>query len=250
MLQEYSKLHKAYNPDIVIVNIENITSGKWPIEEHARFIASFWVDVMTGGDHIFDNYENISQYLNAKDSKLIRPSNFYNAKSLPGSGYKIIQKNDKKIVIIQLLWEVFMNHKVENPFLHIDSLLLQEDIASCDIKIVEFHRETTAELYGLARYLDGRVHVVYGTHTHIQTNDAHILEKGTWILTDVGMNGPFEGVIGADFESVKHRFLSGIQRGKIAQKETGKYIINALLCEIDDITGKTATLQTLSYTWQ
>jgi calcineurin-like phosphoesterase len=163
---------------------------------------------------------DIQKYFEREDCNLIRPANFIQSEhyNLPGKGYKIIEKSGKKLLVIQLLGEVFMNHKVDNPFVKIESILSEVSPESYNAVILEFHRETTAELYGMANFLDGRVAAVYGTHTHIQTNDAHILSGGTGLLTDVGMNGPFDSVIGADFYSVKKRFLTGIQRGKIEQK--------------------------------
>jgi calcineurin-like phosphoesterase len=101
----------------------------------------------------------------------------------------------------------------------------------------------------MANYIDGRVSLVYGTHTHIQTNDAHILAWGTWIITDIWMNGPFESVIWATFESVEKRFLSWISRGKILQQLQWKYIINALIVEIDDASWKCNHIENISFTW-
>lgn len=250
--KEYAAMCKKYAPDFTIANIENITSGRWPVSEHAEFINDLWVDLMTGGDHIFDNVPNINTYLEKDDSNLIRPANFYMTQEYPlaGNGYKIIEKNGKRLLLIQLLWEVFMNHKVENPFSYIESLLQTIPEESYDACIVEFHRETTAELYGMARLLEGKSALVYGTHTHIQTNDAHILPWGTWVQADVGMNGPFYSVIGAEFDSVKKRFLSGISRGKIEQALKGPYVINALIVDIDPSSGLCTHIENISFTWE
>jgi len=142
-----------------------------------------------------------------------------------------------------------MNHKVHNPFHFVTELIDSIPKTDYDTCIVEFHRETTAELYGMANFLDGRVALVYGTHTHVQTNDAHILPQGTGIITDVWMNGPFESVIGADFSSVEKRFLTGISRWKIMQQLKGKYIINALIVELDDSSWKCKHIKNISFTW-
>ncbi len=247
--KEFEKIKKKYLPDFTVVNIENITSGRWPVIEHAELINSLWVDVMTWGDHIYDNTPNILPYLKKEDSNLIRPLNFYDSwdYTLEGKWYIIVEKDGKRLLVIQALWEVFMSHNVENPFLKVSQTLKDISEDEYDAVILDFHRETTAELYGMANFLDGKVSLVYGTHTHIQTNDAHILPWGTSMITDVGMNGPFDSVIGADYESVEKRFLTGIQRGKIEQQIQGRYIINALFVEIDEKTKLSTHIENISY---
>lgn len=252
-IKEFEKIKGKYKPDASIVNIENITSGRWPATIHAQMIHNMWVDLMTWWDHSFDNMPDIATYFAKQDCKLIRPANFVVSDQypLPWDGFRILKTRSwKKLLVIQLLWEVFMNHKVENPFHKVTEILdsiLQDDYDAC---VVEFHRETTAELYGMANFLDSRVSLVYGTHTHIQTNDAHILNWGTWIITDIWMNGPFESVIWATFESVEKRFLSWISRGKIIQQLKWKYIINALFVDIDDSTWRCLEIENISFTWK
>lgn len=250
-VKEFSKLKEKHTPDFTVVNIENITSWRGPANVHAELINSLWVDLMTWGDHIFDNMPDIQKYFDRDNCNLIRPANFIVSDhyELPGVWYKIVKNDWKRLLVIQLLWEVFMSHKVDNPFVKIEEILLNIPKDSYDAVMVEFHRETTAELYGMAHFLDGEVSVVYGTHTHIQTNDAHILSGGTGIMADVGMNGPFESVIWAEFSSVKKRFLTWIQRGKIEQKTNWKYIINALLVEIDESTKLCKNIENISFTW-
>lgn len=249
-INEYKKNYEKFKPDFSIVNIENITSGRGPVSEHAELIESVWVDLMTSWDHTFDNSPNILTYLNKEDSKLIRPANFYDSDEyeLSWKWYLVIEKKGKKLLVINLLWESFMNHKVKNPFLTVEKILKEVPEKDYDAIIVEFHRETTAELYGMANFLDGRVAFVYGTHTHIQTNDAHILPNGTGMISDVWMNWPFHSVIWAEFSSVKKRFLSWISRWKIVQQLKGPYIINAVYFEIDDDSGLCTHVENISYT--
>ena len=236
--KELPNLRQKYKSNFVIVNIENATGGKWPVSEHARELSALGIDVMTGGDHIFDNAPNIYEYFQSPSCNLIRPANFYenNHISVQGKWYMIIQKWDLKLLVVQLLWEVFMNHKVYNPFLCVEKILHEIPKEQYDVCIVDFHRETTAELYGMAHFLDGKVQLVYGTHTHIQTNDAHILPKWTAVICDIGMNGPLNWVIGAAYASVEKRFLWGIQRWKIEQQLVWPACINAFFLEIDDET--------------
>ena len=246
-VQEYNKLVEEYSPDFTIANIENITSWKWPITQHAELIAGLWVDVMTWWDHVFDNMENIKQYFDNEDCQLIRPANFC-SENMPWTGSMIIEKNNKSLLVVQVLGQAFMSHNVDNPFLAIEKEIELHAWEKIDGIIVDFHRETTAELYGMAHFLNGRVALVYGTHTHIQTNDAHILSEWTWLIGDVGMNWPFNSVIGADYDSVKKRFLTGIQRWKIEQALGKEFIINAVLVDIED--WKTSFIENISYTWK
>lgn len=248
-MKEFENLKEKYKADFSVVNIENITSGRGPITEHSEMIASLGVDVMTSWDHIYDNAPNIFTYLESSDCKLIRPANMYDTSDIPlkGEWYKIVEKEGKRLLVLQLMWEVFMSHKVNNPFHVASQILSQIPEDSYDAAIVDFHRETTAELYGMANYLDGKVGCVYGTHTHIQTNDAHILEKGTWVITDVGMNGPRNSVIGADFASVEKRFITWIQRGKIEQQLTWPYIINGICIDIDEETKMCKNIENISF---
>lgn len=248
--KEFENMKQKYLPDFTIVNIENITSGRWPASVHAEFVENLWVDLMTGGDHVFDNMPDIKKYFDKSECKLIRPANFIDSPhhKVPWVWYKIISNNNKKLLVIQLLWEVFMNHKVENPFLKVEKILWEIPRNTYDYAVVEFHRETTAEIYGMANFLDGKVAAVYGTHTHIQTNDAHILKSGTAMISDVGMNGPFDSVIWADYASVEKRFLTGISRWKIEQQLKWKYIINAILLEIDESTQLAKSIENISFT--
>lgn len=245
---ELPRLQAKYNPDLVIANIENITSGKWPTKEHARFVSSLWVDMMTSGDHIFDQDESITEYLRESNSNLIRPANFYGDSELPGLWYMILEKSWVRVLLIQLLGEVFMNHKVQNPFLYIEDFLTRIDPKSYDLSIVDFHRETTAELYGMGYFLDTKVSLVYGTHTHVQTSDAHILPGWTGIIADVWMNGPHNSIIWASFESVKPRFLSGIAKGKILQQTHGPYHVSAVFAELDNNSWLCTHIESIFYT--
>lgn len=232
--KELPRLKTKFNPDFTVVNVENITSGRGPIEKHVKEIEKLWIDVMTGWDHIFDNQKNIEEYLEKVDSKLIRPANFIEQDHyyLPWKGYKIVEKDWKKILVIHLMGTVFMNYSMENPFLKAEKMLKELWVENFDAIVIDFHKETTSEWYGLAHFLDGQVSFVCGTHTHIQTNDELILPGGTWIISDVWMNGPLYSVIWADFNSVKKRFLTGINKGKIEQQLDENYVVNGICVEI------------------
>jgi len=248
--KEFDAIKSQYSPDLCIVNIENITSWRWPAFEHAEFIENHGVDLMTLWDHSFDNRPNIDAYFEKNNSKIIRPANFYesDAYPLPWKWYQILEKDGYRILVIQLLWEVFMSIKVDNPFEKITQILSEVPKESYDTYIVEFHRETTAELYGMARYLDSKAALIYGTHTHIQTNDAHIMPGWSWVITDIGMNGPYDGVIWAEYSSVEKRFFTWIPRGKIEQKLNGKYVMNAIVVDIDTDSWLCSHIENISFT--
>jgi metallophosphoesterase (TIGR00282 family) len=234
--KELPRLKEKHKPDFVVVNIENATSWRWAIEKHAREIWDLWVDVMTTWDHVFDNLSKIEDYLDEEDSKVIRWANFYENKNyrIPWKWYKILENNWKRLLFLHLIGEVFMNKKVLNPFEVADDILEKLKWEKFDWIMIDFHKEATAEWYWLAYYLDGRVSAIFGTHTHIQTNDELILPKWTWILSDVWMNWPLYSVIWADFKSVEKRFLTGLNKWKIEQCLDKNYVVNWAIFDIGD----------------
>jgi len=235
LAKELPILKKKYNTDLVIANIENATSWRWPIEKHAIELEKLWIDIMTSWDHIFDNEDKIKNYLNKDDSKLIRPLNFYETEeySIPWKWYKILEKNWKKILVINLISETFMRFDVFNPFIKIQEFLKELD-EKYDAIIIDFHKEVSSETYWLWYMLDWKVSLIYWTHTHMQTNDENILDNWTWIITDVWMVGPFPSVIWADFNSLKKRFLTWIWKWKIEQSLDNRYVVNWLFVEVED----------------
>jgi len=232
--KELSNLKEKYNPDFIIANIDNITSWRWPIEKHILEMEKLWIDFMTGWDHIFDNLKKIENYLSADSSKILFPANLFSSEfyNFANKWYKIIEKNGKKLLIIHLLWEVFMRDSVYNPFLKVDEILKEFLSEKIDWIIVDFHKEVTSEIKWMWFFLDGRVSFVYWTHTHVQTNDETILENWTWYISDLWMNWASKSVIWADFESVKKRFLTWINRWKINQSTDKNYLINWVFVEI------------------
>ncbi len=234
--KELPLLKEKYSPDFIVANVDNVTSWKGPIEKHILELESLWIDVMAWWDHIFDNIDRVEDYLDSESSKLIRPANFYESKKhkLPWKWYKIVEKKWKKLLVIHLLWQVFIHHKVINPFVKIEEILNETRWENVDAIVVDFHKEATSEWYGLWFYLDWKVGFVYGTHTHIQTNDELLLPKWTWLISDVWMNWSLYSVIWADYESVEKRFLTWIQRWRIKQSLDKNYVINSVIVDIND----------------
>lgn len=236
LTKELPLLKKKHNPDFVIANIENATSGRWPIEKHARELQSLWIDLMTTWDHIFDNILKIEDYLNDDESEIIRWANFYEHKDfkIPWKWYKIIENNGKKLLVIHLIGEVFMNKKVNNPFEIADDILEKFSNEELDWIIIDYHKETTAEWYWMWFHLDWKVSAIFWTHTHVQTNDELILKNGTWIISDVWMSWPLYSVIWADFKSVEKRFLTWLNKWKIEQCLDKNYVVSWAIFEIWD----------------
>lgn len=240
-LKELPLLKNKYSPDCIIVNVDNITSGKGAVIEHIKLLLDQGVHVFTGGDHIFDNFDSISSYISEKQSCLLRPHNIWGAE-IPGVGHRLFHIRNNTILVIHLMGQIFMNHKASNPFHSVDEILQKySSVSDIDAIIVDFHKEATSEIHAMWLYLDGRITFVGGTHTHVQTNDDIILPHGTGYISDLGMNGALYSVIWAEFWSVKKRFLTGIQKWKIEQSLNKQYVVSGIY--IDTKQGKCSFLE-------
>ena len=233
--KEIPILIEKHKPDFIIANVDNCTSWRWAIEKHVVELESLWIDLMAWWDHVFDNINKIDKYLNKEDSKLLRPANFreYWKYVFPGKWYKIIEKNSKRLLVIHLLWEVFMNNKVDNPFIKAKEIIEETKWENLDWIIIDFHKEVAPEWYWLAYFLEGSASFIFWTHTHIQTNDEIILQNWTWIISDVWMNWPLYSIIWAEYESVEKRFLTW-WRWWIKQSLDKNYVVNWVVVEIWD----------------
>ncbi|OQA52658.1 MAG: hypothetical protein BWY43_00392 [candidate division WS2 bacterium ADurb.Bin280] len=216
---------KELSIDLVIANADNISSGKGPIEKTYNELIDGGVDVLTCGDHIWDNKE--VEVLLDDQKKLIRPINY--PKINPGEGYKIIEVDGQKIMIASVLGRVFTTEGLDSPFATLDEAIEKE---KCDTIFVDFHAEATSEKNAFGHYFAGRVSAICGTHTHVQTADEKILEGGTAYISDVGMCGPSEGVIGVDKDQSIKRFLSAIPTS--FEPAEGRGQINAVIVEIGE----------------
>lgn len=243
--ENISRLKEKYNPDFTIANWENLTSGRGPIEKHILEMKAWWVDLLTSWNHIWDNESRLNWYMDREDSILIRPANYYESDffRVPGLGYKIIEKNWLKLLVINLMSWVFMKDDMYNPFLKVDEILKSINLDELNWIIVDFHRETTAEIYALTHFLDSRVSFVYGTHTHIQTNDDMIFPGWTSIIWDIWMTGPLYSIIWANYELIKNRYLTWMIRWKIEQELNWPALITGVYLEIDDKTKKTIHIE-------
>ncbi len=229
-------LYSEYNIDLVIGNGENVAGGLGVTPSTARELFDSGIDVITTGNHIWAHKEIIPDL--DSELALLRPLNY--PPTNPGRGYLL--KNN--VLIVNLVGRVFIGN-FDCPFRAMDQLLAEFEHKSIPI-IVDFHAEATSEKVAMGKYLDGRVSAVLGTHTHVGTIDAHILPGGTAYVTDIGMVGPIDSVIGVDPDSAINGFLTQIPRRLSAGK--GKANFDAILVEVDENTGKAVAIQRIRRT--
>lgn len=228
--KELPQIIEKQNIDFVIVNGENSAEGMGITEKNFRDILEEKVDVITMGNHTWGK-KDIFKFID--HPKLIRPANY--TKGVVGKGYNIYNCKNKKIAVINLIGRVDMNVLSENPFIKAKEII-EKIKEKTDIIVIDFHAEATAEKIALSYYLDGKATVIFGTHTHVQTADETILEKGTGYITDIGMTGPKHSVIGMDISASVKRFETTLpERYKIAQ---GECIFNGVVFSIDESTNK------------
>ena len=214
-------LRSEYGLDLVIVNAENAAGGLGLTQATAEEILESGVDVLTSGNHIWDQKEIIPHL--EGELPILRPLNY--PSGVPGRGYLV--RDD--VLVVNLVGRTFMG-SFDCPFRAMDRLLAELK-AKPPVIVIDFHAEATAEKVALGWYLDGRVSAVVGTHTHVGTVDARLLPKGTAYITDLGMTGPADSVIGDDIEAVLYRFLSQLPHRLSVGK--GNVILNAVLVELD-----------------
>ncbi|MBL7166499.1 MAG: TIGR00282 family metallophosphoesterase [Dehalococcoidales bacterium] len=224
------ELREEYNLDLVIVNAENVAGGIGVTPGTAEELLDAGADVLTSGNHVW-NHKEILPCLDG-DMPILRPLNY--PPGVPGRGYVIIGR----ALVVNLIGRTFMN-AYDCPFRAMDRLLGElEDRPSAII--VDFHAEATSEKMAMGRYLDGRVSAVLGTHTHVGTIDTQILPDGTAYVTDIGMVGPENSVIGDDIEAVLKRFLTLLPNRLSVGK--GRTVFNAVLVKTDDTTGRAVSI--------
>ena len=190
--EELPKIRKEQNVDFTIVNGENVAGGMGITHKLFNQILEAGADVVTLGNHTWSK-KDIFNFID--DKKILRPANYPG--NVPGKGFNIYNCKNKKIAVVSLLGRTNMGVLAENPFLEADRIL-DKIHKQVDIIVVDFHAEATAEKIAMKNYLDGRANIVFGTHTHVQTADEEITEKGTAYITDIGMTGPKDSVIGME----------------------------------------------------
>ena len=219
-----------YEIDFVIANGENATHGKGLNRNHYFELLDAGVDVITLGNHYMSK-SDILRYIDGVD-RLVRPLNLL--KEFPGEGSVVFEVNGVSVRVTNVMGSAFMGEDVNSPYYSVITLLSEEEPAT--IHIIDFHAEATGEKQAFAFALDGKVSAVLGTHTHVQTNDAHILPKGTAFISDVGMTGYADGVLGSTSETVVNKLIYG-QQSKFQTPDEGRGIFSAVVIDIDDISG-------------
>jgi metallophosphoesterase (TIGR00282 family) len=229
-------LREQHHVDACIANGENAAGGFGLTAQTAEEMFSSGVDFITGGNHIFDKRE-FAEYLENSD-RVIRPANY--PPTTPGRGAGTFVVNGVTIGVLNLMGRTFMP-PVDDPFRCADAYV--SDLrAQTPVVIVDVHAEATSEKVALGRYLDGRVSALVGTHTHVQTADEQILPGGTAYLSDLGMTGPTEGVIGMESRAVLDRFLTGLSERFSVQRNGSRQFCGAVV-SIDPISGKASEIK-------
>lgn len=232
-------LRRKHSVDLVVANGENAAGGSGITVRTAEEIFSAGVDIMTSGDHLWDQKEVVD--LLANEKRFVRPLNY--PQGTPGQGSVLFQPDNRMpVAIINLQGRTFMA-PLENPF-HAVLAEVERWQTSTKMIFIDFHAEATSEKIALARMLDGRISALIGTHTHVQTADEQIFPGGTGFLCDGGFTGPHESVIGREIEPIIRRFVTNMpQKFEVAK---GRVLLQGAVVEIDESTGKTIRLERVS----
>lgn len=228
-----------FQPDFIIVNGENAAGGRGITQKIANEFFDWGVDGITMGNHTWGN-DDIFQFID-DDERIVRPANF--PAGSPGRGYTIIRSGNKELAIVNIQGRTFMP-AIDCPFNKADEIIAEMRRAQRCI-LVDFHAEATSEKIAMGWHLDGKVAAVVGTHTHVQTHDEVILPQGTAYVTDVGMVGASEGVLGIDRDIILQRFIRQLPARFTPAK--GKWFFHAVLIEIDEETRLAERIQLIRH---
>ncbi|MCP3031267.1 TIGR00282 family metallophosphoesterase [Halobacillus sp. A1] len=237
MVTEYlPKLKSKFQPSVTIINGENAAAGKGITEKIYRKFLEQGAQAVTLGNHAWDKKE-IFDFIDHADY-LVRPANF--PEGTPGKGLTFVKTPKAEIAVINLQGRTFLSPN-DDPFRKIDELI-EEAKRRTPVIFLDFHAEATSEKQAMGWYVDGRVSVNVGTHTHIQTADERILPKGTAYISDVGMTGPYDGILGMEREAVMKRFLTNLPVRFEVPKE-GRTQLSGFLVDIDDQSGQATSVK-------
>ncbi len=226
-----SSVRKKYGVSLVVANGENSAKGNGLTQSSAGALFDAGVDVITGGNHTWQK-SGVYPMLD-DDERLVRPANFPGA--APGRGSTVVDVGGVRVLVFNLSGNAFMTEPVANPFEWADKIL-KEQAGKYDVSVLDFHAEATSEKIAMGWYLDGRASVVFGTHTHVQTADAQILPKGTGYITDLGMCGSMNGVLGVKTECIIHKFT--VHTPVRFEEAEGAEALHGALFAVDCESGK------------
>ncbi len=235
VIERLPKLREELRADFVVVNGENASNGAGLTAAHAAQLLEAGIDCLTLGDHAFDQ-KDMLQFIE-KEPRILRPINY--ARTAPGVGARVFAApGGRKVLVAQVLGQVFMKRPFDDPFSAIDAVLRAHPLGGMvSASLVDIHCEATSEKMGMGHFCDGRASVVVGSHTHVPTADAMILPRGTAYLTDAGMCGDYNSVIGMDKEEPMRRFVTGMGRGRFSPA-AGEATLSGLFVETDERSGK------------
>jgi hypothetical protein len=233
-------LRQDWRLDFIVVNGENATSGMGLSAAHARGLLEAGVDCLTLGDHAFDQ-KDMLQFIES-EPRIIRPINF--AKGAPGKGYRLFNApGGRKVLVAQVLGNVFMKRAFDDPFSAIEPVLKAHPRGGlAQAVIVDMHCEATSEKMAMGHYCDGRASLVVGTHTHVPTADAQVLPGGTGYLSDAGMCGDYNSVIGMDKGEPMRRFITGMPKARFTPA-LGEATLSGVFVDTDDRTGQARAIK-------
>lgn len=240
LTKNLSRIIRQNGIDYVIANGENASEIKGLSRGDAEAIYNAGVDFITLGNHAFGK-KDIYSFLDNNDNKIIRPANF--PPSAPGSGYSIVNVDGYRILIINALGTTYMD-PLNSPFETVDKILEREK-GSYDFAILDIHAEATSEKLAIAHYFDGRIAIVFGTHTHVQTADEQILPRGSAYITDIGMTGPVYSILGTRVDAVVDRFVK--QLPQFFTVASGEVRSHGVIFDINPDTSKINSIQRIKF---
>ena len=224
--------------DFVLCNAENTADGSGITEKIARELLAVGCDVITCGDHVWDHKKEIEDFL-GKENRMLRPSNF--PKNSPGRGSCVVEAKGVMIGVLHVAGQAFMRYHFSSPFYSADEEIQKLQSQGARVILVDMHAEATSEKVAMSWYLDGRVSAVVGSHTHVQTADERVSEKGTACISDMGMTGPYDSVIGADKDLIIQRFLTQTPIRKQVAKNDVR--LCGVLLTVDEKTGRALSIE-------
>jgi metallophosphoesterase (TIGR00282 family) len=227
------RMRSDWGLDFVVVNGENASNGAGLTAAHAKLLFEAGADVVTLGDHAFDQKDMLQAI--EGESRILRPLNY--AKAAPGRGAALFaDRRGRRVLVVQALGQVFMKRAFDDPFSAMDDAL-RRLAGQAQAVVVDMHCEATSEKMAMGHFCDGRASLVVGTHTHVPTADAQLLPGGTAYLTDAGMCGDYDSVIGMDKTEPMRRFVTGMGRGRF-EPALGEATLSGVYVETDDATGR------------
>ena len=240
IVEHLPRLRQDWKLDFVVVNGENATGGMGLSGDHAKALLGAGADCVTLGDHAFDQKEMLSFI--ESEPRVIRPLNY--SKAAPGKGYRLFTAaNGAKVLVTQVLGQVFMKRPFDDPFSALEPVLKSHPRGGlAQAVIVDVHCEATSEKMAMGHYCDGKASLVVGTHTHVPTGDAQILPGNTAYLSDAGMCGDYNSVIGMEKTEPLRRFLTGMPKSRFTPA-LGEATLSGVYVETDDRTGAAKSVQ-------